>query len=72
MLEVLGEIDAVVSGPRLLAESHDPVVLLDIELDEALAKTMAHHAVADDDYRLLVQAAFDTRSSVCVLYKIVY
>src|SRR5581483_7653313 len=46
---VLRQVDAVVRGPRLLAERDDLVGLLRIERDEALAETMAHHAVADDD-----------------------
>ena len=52
MLEVFGEIDAIVSGPRFLAERHDLELVLLIELDEALAEAMPHHAVADDHHRL--------------------
>lgn len=52
MLEILGEIDAIVSGARLLGEGDDAVLSGGIELDEALAEAMPDHAVADDHYRL--------------------
>ena len=61
MLEVLGEVDAVVGRPRLLAERDDLVVAVGVELDEALAEAMAHHAVADDHDRLLSLASHGGR-----------
>ena len=53
MLEVFGEVDAIVGGPRLLAKGDDLEVAVGVELDKALAEAMADHAVADDHHRLL-------------------
>ena len=49
MIEIFGEIDAIVSGARLFAESDDIPGAVGVELDKALAEAMSDHAVADDD-----------------------
>jgi hypothetical protein len=55
MGEERGEADAVVRGPRLLAERDDAKLALDIHLDQLLAEAVTDHAVADDDDRALIE-----------------
>jgi hypothetical protein len=50
VLEVLGEVHAVVGGPRFFAEGHNVAGAVAVELDEALAEAVPHHAVADHDH----------------------
>src|SRR5262249_30424838 len=53
MFEVLGEIDAVVSGTRFFAKRDDLTRSAGVEFDQAFAEAMPDHAVADDDDLLL-------------------
>jgi hypothetical protein len=52
MLEVPGQMDAIVGGPRLLGERHDLELVVLVEVQQALAEAMSHHAIADNHYRL--------------------
>ena len=56
--EELAQVDAVVGGPRLLAEARRRASgARRRTLDQALAEAMADHAVADDHQRAAVRAA---------------
>ena len=48
MGEERGQPHPVVGRPRLLAEGHDAIGAVRIELDQLLAEALADHAVADD------------------------
>ena len=53
VVEVFGEVDAVVSGAGFFAEGDDLPLSLGVEFDEPFAKAMTDHAVADDNHSLL-------------------
>src|ERR1019366_4865235 len=46
--EVVGQVDAIVRGPRLFPDDDDAVPLRAIVLDQFLAEAVAHHAVTGD------------------------
>jgi hypothetical protein len=58
MGEECGQPHAVVRGPRLFAERHDAKAALDVELHQLFAKAVSHHAIADDDDRLLLRGCW--------------
>ena len=50
-VEQLAQVHAVVRGTRLLAEHDEVPAALSVELDEALAEALRHHAVSHDHQR---------------------
>lgn len=59
VFKILREVDAIVSGAWLFAKSDDSIMLLGIELDEALTEPKPNHAVPDDDNGFLSRESHD-------------